>query len=142
LADWLWRPRAITVVFTGGLSALAAPRWLHSDLEQMRMDDSAPTRAAVNWLAMHAVRTDRVLVDDTVWTDLVERGFNHKRTIVFWKFDRDPAIRLRWSQFNYFVRSNALAGDLEWVPKTRQVLKHIALSPSSRTTLSGSRFAE
>lgn len=149
VADWLWRPRAITVAspagsgwsrvanpsiaaavtlaaigLTGGLSALAAPRWVHSDLEQMRMDDSAPTRAAVNWLAMHAVRTDRVLVDDTVWTDLVERGFNHKRTIVFWKFDRDPAIRLRWSQFNYFVRSNALAGDLEWVPKTRQVLKH------------------
>ena len=109
---------------TGGLSALAAPRWVHSDLEQMRTDDSAPTRAAVNWLAMHAGRTDRVLVDDTVWTDLVERGFNHERTIVFWKFDRDPAIRLRWSQFNYFVRSNALAGDLEWVPKTRQVLKH------------------
>jgi hypothetical protein len=149
VADWLWRPRAITVAspagsgwsrvanpsiaaavtlaaigLTGGLSALAAPRWVHSDLEQMRLDDSAPTRAAVDWLAMHAVRTDRVLVDDTVWTDLVERGFNHKRTIVFWKFDRDPAIHLRWSQFNYFVRSNALAGDLEWVPKTRQVLKH------------------
>jgi hypothetical protein len=43
---------------------------------------------------------------------------------VFWKFDRDPKVRLRWSQFNYFVRSSALAGNLEWVPKTRQVLEH------------------
>jgi hypothetical protein len=150
VADWLWRrPRGIAVAgragsgcsraanrsiaaavtlaaigLTGGLIALAAPRWIHSDLEQMRTDDSAPTRAAVNWLATHVVRTDRVLVDDTVWTDLVDRGFDHKRTIVFWKLDRDQEIRLRWNQFNYFVRSSALAGNLEWVPKTRQVLEH------------------
>jgi 4-amino-4-deoxy-L-arabinose transferase-like glycosyltransferase len=149
VADWLWRPRAVisasrgrtgwprvasrsiataatlaAIAFTGGVSALAAPRWAHGDLEQMRTDDAAPTRAAIDWLAAHAGRTDRLLVDDTVWTDLVERGFKREGTIWFYKLDLDPAIRLRWSQFDYVVRSGMLAGNLYWLPKTRQVFDH------------------
>jgi 4-amino-4-deoxy-L-arabinose transferase-like glycosyltransferase len=146
VADWLWQGRAIipassartgwsrvaspriataatlaAIALTAGVTALAAPRWARGDREQMHKDDAAPTRAALSWLAEHAVPTDRILVDDTVWTDLVERGFDRKRTIVFWKL---PDARLHWSQFDYFVRSNVLAGDLHWVPKTRQVLEH------------------
>jgi 4-amino-4-deoxy-L-arabinose transferase-like glycosyltransferase len=146
VADWLWRARtevrassargessrvasrriataaAVTAIaLVVAVTALAAPRWARDDREQMQTDDAAPTRAAVSWLAEHAARTDRILVDDTVWTDLVERGFDHKRTIVFWKLS---GTRLHWSQFDFFVRSNVLGGDLRWAPKTRQVLGH------------------
>jgi len=38
--------------------------------------------------------------------------------------DLDPAIRLRWSQFDYIVRSGLLAGNLYWLPKTRHVFDH------------------
>jgi hypothetical protein len=152
VADWLWRPGAIisaasaragwprfasrgvataatlaAVALIGGVSALAGPRWARADHEQMRMDDTAPARAAIDWLTARAGRSDRLLVDDTVWTDLVERGFDQRRTIWFFKLDLDPAIRLRWSQFDYVVRSNLLADHLYELPKVRQVFDHSRL---------------
>ena len=38
-----------------------------------------------------------------------------------------PAIRLRWSQFDYVVRSNLLADHLYELPKVRQVFDHSRL---------------
>jgi hypothetical protein len=63
-------------------------------------------------------------VDDTVWTDLVDRGFSRTQTVWFYKLDLDPAVRVPWWKFDYIVRTNLLAGNLYWLPKTRQVFDH------------------
>src|SRR5206468_4021971 len=97
---------ALTLVV--GIVGLAAPRWARADRTLTRSDDSAPSRLAVTWLSEHANRNSRLLVDDTIWTDLVERGFQRQRTVWFYKLDLDPAVRLRWSRFDYVVRSNLL----------------------------------
>jgi hypothetical protein len=132
-ADWLWRPVAIVtrvpaagprrstrlrglalasslaaIALVSGLAANAAPRWAAADQKQMRADEAAPSRKAVDWLAAHVDHDDRLLVDDTIWTDLVDRGFKRERTIWFYKLDLDPAIRVRWSKIDYVVRSNLM----------------------------------
>jgi 4-amino-4-deoxy-L-arabinose transferase-like glycosyltransferase len=148
VGDWLWRPRhgqrrygrALAVGATAGavtlvaaLGYLAGPRWAHADVRLTQLDSNAPPRLAVDWMTKNADRRSRVLVDDTVWTDLVERGFQQQNTIWFYKLDLDPAIRFRWEDFDYVVRSNLLAGkalefeagtELYWLPKAKQVLDH------------------
>src|SRR5262249_26930825 len=84
-------------------------------------------RPAVARLEAHANRDSTILVDDTIWTDLVDRGFARQRTVWFYKLDLDPAVRIPWQRFDYIVRSNILAGNLDRLPKTRQVYDHSRL---------------
>jgi hypothetical protein len=87
-------------------------------------NDVSANERAVEWLAAHANPDSTMLVDDTVWTDLVQRGFPRDRTVWFYKLDLDPAVRMPWWRFDYVVRSNILAGNLYWLPKSRRVFDH------------------
>jgi 4-amino-4-deoxy-L-arabinose transferase-like glycosyltransferase len=109
---------------TAGVAVAAARSWPAADLKQMRTDEAAPDRAAVAWLAKHADHRSRLLVDDTVWVDLVERGFAPQRTVWFYKLDLDPAVRIPWWKFDFVVRSNLFAGNLYWLPDSRRVFDH------------------
>jgi hypothetical protein len=117
--------------------ALAAPRWVSGDLSQIRTDEASASRQAVEWLSAHASPRSTVLTDDTIWTDLIVRGFSPSRTIWFYKLDLDPVIRVPWREFDYVVRTNILAGNLYWLPRAKQVVDHsttvaVFTSPSER----------
>jgi hypothetical protein len=71
---------------------------------------------------MHASRESTVLIDDTIWVDLIERGFKPNRTVWFYKLDLDPAIRIPWYRFDHVVRSGMIEGNLYWLPKTKRVV--------------------
>ena len=79
----------------------------------MRTNDTSGDQRAVEWLSTHAPRTSRVLVDATVWTDLVDRGFDRSHIVWFYKLDLDPAVFTPWWRFDYVVRSNLMAGNLD-----------------------------
>ena len=105
-------------------TALAAPRWEARDSTQLHANDVSASTRAVDWLSAHVPHTSRLLVDDTIWTDLVERGFQQHRTVWFYKLDLDPAVRVPWWKFDYVVRSNIITGNTYWLPRTRQVIQH------------------
>jgi hypothetical protein len=65
-------------------------------------------------------------VDNTVWTDLVERGFARERTVWFYKLDLDPAVRIPWQRFDYVVSTNMLVGNLDRLPRSREVYANSA----------------
>jgi 4-amino-4-deoxy-L-arabinose transferase-like glycosyltransferase len=115
-----------TVLVIAVPSAIAAPRWVPGDLRLLRTDDVSATTQAVDWLAAHASRNSTLLTDDTVWTDLVVRGFSPDRTVWFYKLDLDPAVRVPWWKFDYVVRTNLLASHLYWLPNTKRVFDHSA----------------
>lgn len=103
---------------------IAAATWLPKDVSMMRTNDASGDQRAVEWLAKRAPRNSRILVDATIWTDLVDRGFNPHRIVWFYKLDLDPAVSMPWWRFNYVVRSNLFAGNLGWLPRSRAVYDH------------------
>ena len=101
--------------------------WLKADKQMITTNNVSANERAVAWLATHISPDSTLLVDDTVWTDLVQRGFQRDRTIWFYKFDLDPAVRMHWWNFDYVVRTNIIAGNLYWLPQTRRVVDHSKL---------------
>lgn len=118
-------------------AGVAAPLWIHKDLTMLRTDDASADDRAVEWLAAHAPRNSRILVDATIWTDLVDRGFDRHRIVWFYKLDLDPSVRTPWWHFDYIVRSDLMAGNLTWLPRSRAVYDHSSVvavftTPNSR----------
>jgi len=115
-----------TVAIIAVPSAVAAPRWVESDLRQLQTNDVSATAQAVDWLTAHVSRESTLLTDDTIWTDLVARGYSPDRTVWFYKLDLDPSVQVPWWKFDYVVRTNLLAGNLYWLPHSKQVIDRSA----------------
>jgi hypothetical protein len=108
-------------------AGVAAPLWIKKDVSMVHTNDASADEKAVAWLNAHAPHNSRILVDATVWTDLVDRRFDRKRVVWFYKLDLDPAYRMPWWRFDYVVRSDLLAGNLNWLPRSRAVFEHSRL---------------
>jgi hypothetical protein len=104
-------------------SAVAASSWVSAGVQQLRTNDTSASEKAIEWLSTHADRQSFILTDDSIWTDLVQRGFHPDRTVWFYKLDLDPEVPLPWSTFDYVVATNYLRGNVYWLPRTRQVFE-------------------
>jgi len=112
------------VALVAAPAAIAAPMWMKRDEQMFSTNDVSADERAVDWLAAHVSPDSTLLVDNTIWTDLVQRGFERDRTVWFYKLDLDPAVRMPWWRFDYVVRSNIFAGNLYWLPQSRLVFDH------------------
>jgi Dolichyl-phosphate-mannose-protein mannosyltransferase len=126
LADGLRRAstRPALVVAAVAFAVVVGPRWASSNLEQMRSDDAAPARQAIDWIDRHVDHRSTIVVDNTMWVDLVERGFARQNTIWFYKLDLDPAVALPRQRVDYVVRSNIMEFNARDLPRTRDLLTH------------------
>lgn len=92
--------RAGALVALAALAALAVvlvPSWSSGVRADTRGDAAVRLVLAENWIAGHVPHDRRVVVDDTMWVDLVNRGFNpHLGVIWFYKTDftnnLDPSV--------------------------------------------------
>jgi hypothetical protein len=108
--------------------AVVAPRWAAGDGRLMTTDHLAPVRSGERWLEAHAGRRSSVLVDDTLWVDLVEHGFDPARVVWFQKLDFtqniDPSVTRRfplgWRAFDYVVSTPVLRSTMASYPQGLQ----------------------
>ena len=67
---------------------------------------------------------DRLLTDDALWGDLVERGSPPGQVIWFYKLDTDRDIQDRyprgWREFDYLVSTATLRSFPDTLPQARQ----------------------
>jgi hypothetical protein len=128
-----WRGAAAGRLLRGGGAAVGVvaaialvPVWQHGLARQTEVDHVAPTRHAVEWLEHHAPRDSVIIVEDTIWVDLVERGFDPDRVIWFFKYDLDPAVRLPdgWRDVDYIATSPSSPDEMRSLPKNRQAVLH------------------
>jgi hypothetical protein len=86
---------------------LAGPAWADGVHQQLTVNRDAAMQAASRWIDRHVGRDQRVVVDDSLWVDLVEMGFDPRRREVIWfyKLDLDPAVRVPggWRGIDYLV---------------------------------------
>ena len=92
----------------------AGPSWARADRGLFTAREDAPYLAAQHWVESHVPRYDRVLVDDSVWLDLVTHGFPSNQVVWFYKLGTDPGVQRRfpggWRDFQYIVSSDTMRG--------------------------------
>lgn len=134
---------AVTAI---GTAAALAPGWVSGNRALADVDQSAPVAAAEHWLEAHARPTLRhhaghfagdVLVDDTMWSDLVTHGFPQRQVVWFYKLDYvdnlDPTVRNRiedYRDFGYVVSSPVIRTGLRQSPPATYRLARQALAHS------------
>lgn len=104
------------------------PAWA-ADLE--RNLDASPdkhSRNAERWIEQHVPRTSPLLVDNTMWLDLVRDGFSQKNVVWYYKLDQDPGVgaefRRGWRDFDYIVSTEILRTTNYNVPSVKAALAH------------------
>ena len=89
-----------------------APAWGAGLHTQMTADQMRPTVQAEAWVEHHVARSSRLLVDDTMWVDLVDHGFARRFGVVWFSklgyvTNLDPSVARvlpeGWRDFSYVV---------------------------------------
>jgi hypothetical protein len=109
-------------------AVVVAPRWLQGDRELMTADQDAPFRQAEAWIGANVPHQARLLVDDALWVDLVERGYPPGQVVWFYKLDTDRDVKGRyprgWREFDYVVSTATVRGFPEHLPQVAEALRH------------------
>jgi hypothetical protein len=148
--------RAGAVAAFVAVAALVVPGWIHGDSALAGPNESAPVAAAEHWLEAHArsevtaQSSNRtgfgrdVLVDDTMWSDLVANGFPQRQVIWFYKLDfvdnLDPSVRRRihdFRDFGYVVSSPIVRSGLQQSPAPRYALARDAFAHAKQVAAFG-----
>jgi Dolichyl-phosphate-mannose-protein mannosyltransferase len=119
------RPGPMLVVACLAITgAVVAPQWWQRDRTLMTADPDRPFRQAEAWIAANVPHQARLLVDDALWVDLVERGYPAGQVIWFYKLDTDRDIQGRyprgWREFDYLVSTATLRGFPDSLPQARE----------------------
>jgi len=101
-------PLAAALCLAIGAVAVA-PAWARGDRAVFTAQSDAPYMAAQRWVATHVPRYDRVIVDDSLWVDLVQEGFPPSQVVWFYKLGADPRVKAQfpqgWRDMQYLVVS-------------------------------------
>jgi hypothetical protein len=109
-------------------AVLVVPSWWRGDRDLMTADHDAPFRQADAWIGDNVPREARLLVDDGLWVDLVERGRPPGQVVWFYKLDTDRDVEGRyprgWREFDYVVSTATVRGFPEHLPQVAEALRH------------------
>ena len=94
----------------------------------MTVDHDAPFRQAEAWIGDNVPHQGRLLVDDSLWVDLVERGYPPGQVVWFYKLDTDRDVRARyprgWRDFDYVVSAATLRAFPDRLPQVAQAVRN------------------
>ncbi|MBF4568269.1 glycosyltransferase family 39 protein [Plantibacter sp. VKM Ac-2880] len=75
-------------------------------------DLDKPVRQAQQWVQTNVPQESRVIVDDAMWVDLVESGFDRDNVIWYYKMDTDSAVQAKspngWRDADYIVTTDSM----------------------------------
>ena len=137
----LWRSERIVFLRTGGANlvafssvlviALLAPSWETGDETADTALSNTNYAAASDWMHQHIADPahTRVVVDDAMWPDLVNYGFEPGLGVIwFYKVDLDPAVTRTlphgWQDLDYVVSSSVIRQDPNSLPTVSAAIKH------------------
>jgi hypothetical protein len=139
-----WTAAALGTARAGAVGAallvavnLIGPGWLERDRRLMTTDRDHPMTQAERWIDANVPRTAPILVDDSLWVDLVRSGRPPARVVWFFKLDNDPEIKARypdgWRQFRFVVSTAGVRGSFYELPSIAAALEHGAVVASFGT---------
>ncbi|GIE48945.1 hypothetical protein Ani05nite_24790 [Amorphoplanes nipponensis] len=122
-----WRWAVLGVAAVTALT-LVLPRWYVGDRRALTTDDNAHYAAAATYLREQLPdrATSTVVVDDVLWIDCVNAGYQREKVIWFYKLDLDTAVAATlkdgWRDVDYIVSTPALRQDPGSLPTVTKLL--------------------
>ncbi len=106
--------------------AVAVPVWGVQLRGLVLADLDQPMVAAEKWVDTNVDRDYRVVVDDSMWVDLVRAGFPRDNVVWYYKVDTDPAVQALapngWQDYDYVVSTNSMRTFPDGSPTVTQAL--------------------
>ena len=142
---------AVVLAAAGAVTVVGvAPAWARADRSIMTTDAWGPYRQAEAWVEANVSHQSRILVDDTMWVDLEQHGFDHHLQVVwFYKLgfanNLDPSVARSlpggWKDFRYVIVTPSMRGALVDNPRQETEVQD-AISHSSVVARFGTGTAE
>lgn len=127
------RARGRGVAMTAGVGVLAfvvtaAPLWTGQLRVLWAADLDDPLAQAQSWIADNVERDQRLLVDDAVWVDLVEAGFEREDVVWYYKADTDSQVSdlapNGWRDYDYVLLTPGIRRSAEAAPTVDEALEN------------------
>jgi len=124
--------RVVGVAVVGAVLATLVPGWVQRDRGLAYARAGTREVAAEEWIQAHVPHDKRILIDDTMWVDLVRRGFNPKLGVIwFYKVDftnnLDPSVARSlpngYRDVDYVVSTPVMRSALDQQPQGLQQLR-------------------
>jgi dolichyl-phosphate-mannose-protein mannosyltransferase len=124
---WRWAVLGLAAVLA---AVVVVPRWYNGDRRAVATDANAPYVQAADYLRgeLPGRAAATVVVDDVLWLDCVNAGYQQDRVIWFYKLDLDSAVAARlpggWRDVDYLVSTPAVRQDPGTLPTVTALLTH------------------
>lgn len=119
---------ALGVVAALVAGAVAVPPWAVQLRGLFLADLDRPMREAQSWVADNVRPSERILVDDAVWVDLVRDGLPRQNVVWYYKADTDSdVVSLApngWQDYDYVLVTQALRRSAGSAPTVDQALEN------------------
>jgi hypothetical protein len=83
-------------------------------------------RQAEAYVKANIGHNSRLIVDDSMWLDLVEAGFQQTKVVWYHKVDTDPEVAGMapngWRDYDYVISTNSIRTDYDGAPMVAQAL--------------------
>ncbi|MGI4896752.1 MAG: hypothetical protein ACRYF3_16725, partial [Janthinobacterium lividum] len=84
----------------------------------------APVADAETWIHDNVGKQDRLLVDDSLWVDLVRDGRPSDDVVWYYKPDTDQAVTKGWQNYDWIITSDSVRSDPTSFPTVRGALEN------------------
>ncbi len=107
------RSLRLPVLAAGALIvSIAVSLWVPTYHRVIQADDDASMRQALAWIQQNVPKTDRLIVDDALWVDLIRDGRDRRNVVWAYKVDTDEQVQ-GWAPNGWT--------DYEWVVLTASI---------------------
>ncbi|WP_049830292.1 glycosyltransferase family 39 protein [Arthrobacter sp. RIT-PI-e] len=120
---------SVTVLSALAIAALVAvPLWATQLRGFLLADLDRPGVQAQEWVEENVARSDRLIVDDSMWVDLVSSGFDRDNVIWYYKLDTDSDVMEAspngWRDSDYIITTDSMRTFPEQFPQVDQALSN------------------
>ncbi|MHA7239355.1 ArnT family glycosyltransferase [Arthrobacter sp. TMS1-12-1] len=115
----------------------AVPLWTAQLRGVLFADLDEPAVQAQDWVETNVPRSDRLIVDDAMWVDLVRSGFERENVIWYYKMDTDADVMEAspngWQDADYIITTDSMRTSPEQFPEVNGALSNSEVMASFGT---------
>jgi hypothetical protein len=90
--------------------------WLPTNRGLMASDDDLSMRQTLKWIEQNVPKTDRLIIDDAFWVDLIRDGRNRHDVVWAYKVDTDEQVQgwapEGWTDYDWVVSTASLRANM------------------------------